>query len=83
MRAASVTPRLLSRAEAAAYLGVAPATLDKAVLAGQFPAPLRIGVRNLFDRAAIDAKLDSLSGLTAPAQPAADLEPNEWDEVLT
>ena len=79
--AASVTPRLLSRAEAARYLGVAPATLDKAVRAGQFPAPLRIGVRNLYDRAALDAKLDALSGLTAPAQPDPALEPNEWDSI--
>lgn len=56
-----VTPRLLSREQAAAYVGLSPGAFDAEVQAGTFPKPfpLRGTRRNLWDRAALDSALDS------------------------
>lgn len=54
-------PRLLSREQAAAYVGLSPETFLKEVLAGTFPHPfpLRKAKRKLWDKAELDRALDS------------------------
>jgi predicted DNA-binding transcriptional regulator AlpA len=56
-----MTPRLLSRDQAAAYLGISPTQLDAEVRAGTFPPPFRLARtrRTLWDRAALDRALDA------------------------
>jgi len=55
------TPRLMSGAEAAAYLGLTPASFAKWVADGRAPKPLP-GTRR-WDRKAIDLALDKASGI--------------------
>jgi hypothetical protein len=59
-----MTPRLLSRAEAATYCGIS-ATLFDERLVDEIP-PIRIGRRNLWDVKALDRWLDAQSGLAHP-----------------
>lgn len=70
-----MTPRLLSREQAAAYVGLSPGAFTVRI-AGKVSA-LRLGKRILWDRRALDAYLDRLSGLT-PAEKTDD----EWLEAL-
>lgn len=58
-------PRLMSGPDAAAYLGLTPATFAKWVAEGRIPKPLP-GTRR-WDRRAIDIALDKLSGTVAPS----------------
>ena len=74
MRSKSITPpvpRLFGSEMAAAYLGISERMLDHIRLREDFPAPVRLGRRILWDRKALDAFADSL------AQVAYD----PWDEV--
>lgn len=57
------TPRLLSRPDAAAYLGISPTTFSLWVSTHKMPAAVP-GTRK-WDKKAIDAKLDEISGLAA------------------
>lgn len=59
---AGLTPRLLSRAAAATYLGMSENHFDEHV-AGGVP-PLRFGRRSFWDIKALDRWLDQQSGLT-------------------
>jgi predicted DNA-binding transcriptional regulator AlpA len=59
-------PRLISRKEAAAYCGVSPTTFSTWVASGQMPQPV-LGTK--WDKRAIDARLDELSGISAPQVP--------------
>jgi hypothetical protein len=54
-------PRLMTGAEAAAYLGLTPASFTKWVADGRAPRPLP-GTRR-WDRKAIDLALDKISGI--------------------
>lgn len=58
---AGVAPRLLSREQAAAYVGLSPETFLAEVAAGTFPRPfpLKRTRRRLWDRAEIDRALDA------------------------
>lgn len=64
-------PRLLGSDMAAAYLGISERMLDHVRLRSDFPQPIRLGRRILWDRKALDAFADSL------ALPARD----PWDDV--
>ncbi len=64
-------PRLLSREQAAAYLGVSVNMLESRI-GNPFPAPLRIGGRKVFDRRALDKAVDQLTGNT-PQSPAGEV----------
>lgn len=57
------SPRLLGRKEAAAYLGIAESTFSMWVATHKMPSAI-FGTRK-WDKRAIDAKLDEISGLTA------------------
>jgi hypothetical protein len=63
--AALLAPRLVSRAQAAARVGLSPNAFDREVRAGTFPGPfpLRQTRRNLWDVRALDAVLDRAAGL--------------------
>ena len=54
-------PRLISRAEAAAYCGISPTCFSMWVASHKMP-PSIPGTRK-WDKRAIDAKLDEISGL--------------------
>jgi predicted DNA-binding transcriptional regulator AlpA len=58
-----IQPRLLSKKDAAAYLGVSTPTFAKWVAEGLFPPS--VSITKMWDKKAIDAQLDKLSGLEA------------------
>lgn len=64
-------PRLLGSDMAAAYLGISERMLDHIRAWPDFPEPVRLGRRILWDRKALDTFADSLT------QPARD----PWDDV--
>lgn len=61
------SPRLIGRKEAAAYCGIAESTFSLWVSTHKMP-PVVPGTRK-WDKRAIDAKLDEISGLAAIAEP--------------
>lgn len=69
-------PRLIGRKEAAAYCGITPTCFSMWVAQGKMP-PAIPGTRK-WDRKAIDAKLDEISGLIA--DPKED-EFDRWERL--
>jgi predicted DNA-binding transcriptional regulator AlpA len=65
-----VEPRGLSRANAAAYVGVSASLFDAMVRDGRMPQPKRINSRVVWDRWELDAAFDALSDRA---------EVNPWD----
>jgi len=57
----SLPPRGLSRAQAAAYVGVSPGLFDELVEQGRMPRPTRIGARVVWDRLKVDAAFVALA----------------------
>ena len=55
----TVLPRVLSREQAADYVGLGVTFFDKQVKAGIFPDSVRIGSRKLWDIRQLDRALDS------------------------
>jgi predicted DNA-binding transcriptional regulator AlpA len=68
----NLTPRGLSRREAALYIGVSPSLFDILVKDGRMPSPKRINGRVVWDRKLIDAAFDELPD---------DLGRNPWDDA--
>lgn len=68
-----LTPRGLSRVQAAAYIGVSPSLFDELVKDGRMPSPKRINSRVIWDRNKLDAAFDRI--LDDESQAA-----NPWDE---
>ena len=66
------TPRLMTRPQAAAYLGISTSTFSTWVAMGKMPASIA-GTRR-WDRMAIDAKLDDESGIVS-----SDNQEDEFD----
>jgi hypothetical protein len=60
-----ITPRLLTRSEAASYCRMTPSRFSQLVKAGTLPRSIPGTTR--YDRAAIDRALDKLSGLHSDA----------------
>lgn len=69
-------PRLISRKEAAEYCGVSTTAFSAWVASGQMP-PAVIG--NKWDKRAIDARLDELSGLSSERNPQS-TEFEQWEK---
>lgn len=67
-------PRLLTREQAAAYCGYSRSGFSRLVANGALPGPIPGLAR--WDKKAIDAKLDRISGLNAPAND----EPLTWSK---
>jgi predicted DNA-binding transcriptional regulator AlpA len=55
-----ITPRGLSREQAATYVGIGTTFFDKQIALGVYPEPVRVGVRKLWDRVQLDSALDRL-----------------------
>ena len=77
----AVPPRLLSKAQAAQYLGLTPRGFDRWRKDGRIPNALPGTSR--WDRTAIDASIDALSQLggmrAAPMPPQPEVDPlEEW-----
>lgn len=73
----NLTPRGLSRTQAALYVGVSPGTFDALVDEGKMPAPKRARARVLWDRHQLDEAFDALPGGNPVGQ--GDDDENEWD----
>ena len=75
--------RVFSREEAASYVGVSHGYFDKLVAKGRLPAPLPFeGVRR-WDKAALDRRLNDLSGLESEARAPSKRSPyDEWSASL-
>jgi len=67
-----VSPRGLSRTQAAAYVGVSPSLFDAMVKDGRMPQPKRINTRTIWDRTRIDEAFEAL--------PGGDIS-NPWDNA--
>ena len=70
------TPRLMGRREAAAYLGIGQSTFSLWVSTHKMPAAIA-GTRK-WDKRAIDAKLDEISGLHAANDNHEEAELEKW-----
>jgi hypothetical protein len=70
--AATLVPRGLCRAEAAAYVGVSPSLFDAMVKDGRMPGPKRINSRCVWDRRRVDLAFEALPDEDGP---------NPWDEA--
>ncbi|MCK1459617.1 hypothetical protein IVB34_14770 [Bradyrhizobium sp. 2] len=55
-------PRVLSRVQAAAYVGATPQKFDRMVAAGTMPKPAKIGGADRWDRVQLDKCLDVIFG---------------------
>ena len=55
----SLSPRGLSREQAAAYVGISPSLFDTLVKDGRMPAPKRINSRTVWDRLQLGALFNS------------------------
>ena len=71
----SLAPRGLSRAEAAAYVGISPSLFDTMIKEGKMPRPKRINSRAVWDRLQLDLAFDALPDNDAPVL-------NPWDEIV-
>jgi predicted DNA-binding transcriptional regulator AlpA len=69
----SLSPRGLSREQAAAYVGISPSLFDALVKDGRMPAPKRINSRTVWDRLQLDEAFTAL--------PSNDTAVNPWDEI--
>jgi hypothetical protein len=75
-------PRLLSREEAARYVGVSPAVFEGEVKQGVWPPALRRGARQgrqTWDRLALDRAADQASGLAEAPRAVAAAETERAD----
>jgi predicted DNA-binding transcriptional regulator AlpA len=69
----SLPPRGLSRAEAAAYIGVSASLFDDLVKDGRMPRPKRVNARTIWDRKRLDAAFEAIpDGESRPVNP--------WDD---
>lgn len=75
---ASLPPRGLSRAAAAAYVGISSTLFGQLVEAGVFPAPKRLAGRCVWDRLSLDRAFDDLPEVLNPGQDGA-VDP--WKDV--
>lgn len=74
----AVSPRGLSRADAAAYVGISATLFGQLVEAGVFPAPKRLAGRCVWDRVSLDRAFDDLPEVLTPGQTGA-IDP--WKDV--
>lgn len=60
-----ITPRGLSRSQAASYIGVSAAAFDDLVRSGRMPRPKRIGTQSVWDLRLLDCAFEALDEDTA------------------
>lgn len=66
---AKIQPRLMTKAQAAAYCELCPEQFSNWIKAGRIPGPIPDTHR--WDRHAIDLALDKLSGIASESEPSA------------
>lgn len=69
----SLPPRGLSRATAAAYIGIGVTKFDQLVNRGLMPKAVQIDGRKVWDRIALDRAFEAIG--------VQSVERNEWDDV--
>lgn len=69
---AGLSPRGLSREQAAAYIGVSAVKFDRLVFDGRMPRPKAIDGRRVWDRHQLDKAFAALPDDTGAADPDAD-----------
>jgi predicted DNA-binding transcriptional regulator AlpA len=78
---AGLSPRALTRVQAAAYISVSPCKFDEMVETGEMPRPRKMGSRKAWDRLELDSYFARLphddGSATESAAPAGDV----WDRV--
>jgi predicted DNA-binding transcriptional regulator AlpA len=72
----SLPPRGLSRAQAAAYVGLGVTKFTELVTDGRMPKPARIDGRIIWDRIKLDEAFAALTESTEEAH-----SENEWDQL--
>jgi predicted DNA-binding transcriptional regulator AlpA len=72
----SLPPRGLSRAQAAAYVGLGVTKFTELVTDGRMPKPARIDGRIIWDRVKLDEAFAALTESTEEAH-----SENEWDQL--
>ncbi|PGH52751.1 hypothetical protein CRT60_22660 [Azospirillum palustre] len=70
-------PRLLTRAQAASYLGLTVNGFGVGVEDGTWPDPITFGRTKLWDRRRLDEAVDTLSGYAVEAH-ERDMEEEDW-----
>ncbi|GLT02275.1 hypothetical protein GCM10007897_36810 [Sphingobium jiangsuense] len=55
-------PRLMSKATLARYLDITPTELEREVMQGRLPMPVKVGSRDHWSRSAVDASVETLTG---------------------
>jgi hypothetical protein len=78
---ASLPPRGLCRAAAAAYIGVSPAMFDEMVKDGRMPPPKAINARRVWDRHGLDIAFTELDDAGAPAAAVPTDDLPGWEDV--
>jgi predicted DNA-binding transcriptional regulator AlpA len=68
----NLTPRGLSREEAAAYVGIGATLFDRLIADGLMPKPKMLAGRKVWDIRALDRAFDALPG---------EMERNPWEDV--
>ena len=76
-----LAPRGINREQAAAYIGVSPATFDKLVVAGAMPRPRMAESRKVWDLVELDRAFDDLphEGASIVATNAAGSAVSDWN----
>jgi predicted DNA-binding transcriptional regulator AlpA len=72
IRRTAVSPRGLSRVDAANYVGISPSIFDQMVKDGRMPAPKRVNARRIWDIRQLDDSFEAL-----PADEVYDHDPFE------
>ena len=55
-------PRMMRKATLAHYLDITPSEVEKEVIAGTLPLPVKIGSADHWSRAAVDSMIERLTG---------------------
>lgn len=55
-------PRMMSKATLARYLDITPTEVEREVMRGRLPMPVRVGSREHWSRTAVDAFVERLTG---------------------
>ncbi len=55
-------PRLMTKTTLALYLDITPSEVEKEVVAGRLPMPVRVGSRDHWSRTAVDASVEQIAG---------------------
>ena len=68
-----ITPRGMSRTEAAVYVGISPSLFDQMIKDGRMPKPIHINSRTVWDVRDLDDAFDALKD-----EPPS----NPWDDLV-